>query len=177
MRKLFRKYLPHQDTVKKQRWLRPLGGMLHHPNLWHLNRHSVSGGVAIGLFCGLVSGPVQMLSAALLAILFRVNLPIAAFTTFYTNPLTAVPLFIMSHKIGSLLIGAPDQPVVFPDVHWQDWMSTIWGWLITVGKPTLVGIPVLATLLAIAGYFTVQFAWRLSVMWRWRARKKRRLCA
>jgi len=52
--KLFRKFLPHHETVKSYRWLRPFGDWLQHPNLWHLHRRSVAGGAAIGLFCGLI---------------------------------------------------------------------------------------------------------------------------
>jgi len=91
MRDFFRKFLPHHDAVKSYRWLKPFGSRLQHPNLWHLHRRSVAGGVAIGLFCGLIPGPLQMISAALLAVLLRVNLPVAAFTTLYTNPFTIVP--------------------------------------------------------------------------------------
>jgi len=56
MRKFFRKFLPHHETVMSQRWIKPFGSWLHHPNLWHLHRRSVAGGVAIGLFCGLIPG-------------------------------------------------------------------------------------------------------------------------
>ena len=37
------------------------------------------GGVAVGMFCGLIPGPFQMLGAALCCVLFRVNLPLALF--------------------------------------------------------------------------------------------------
>ena len=50
---------------------------LHHPNLWHLHRRSVAGGVAVGMFCGLIPGPFQMIGAAIMSVLFRVNLPVA----------------------------------------------------------------------------------------------------
>jgi uncharacterized protein len=49
MRKLFHKLLPPHETVKSQRWLKPFGSWLQHPNRWHLHRRSVAGGVAIGL--------------------------------------------------------------------------------------------------------------------------------
>jgi uncharacterized protein (DUF2062 family) len=87
-RKYFRKYLPSHESVRNHKYLGKLGRFLHHPNLWHLNRRSVSGGVAVGMFCGLVPGPLQMLTAALLAIPLRVNLPVALLTTLYTNPFT-----------------------------------------------------------------------------------------
>src|SRR3990172_4300992 len=82
-RKFFRKYLPSHDSVKQTRHVARFGAFLHHPNLWHLNRHSVAGGVAIGMFSGLVPGPFQMLAAALLRILTKVNLPVALVTLGY----------------------------------------------------------------------------------------------
>ena len=68
-RKLFRRYLPQRDKVLDHQLMRRLAPLLRHPSLWHLNRHSAAGGVAIGLFAGLVPGPLQMLAAALLAAL------------------------------------------------------------------------------------------------------------
>jgi len=62
------------------------GGWLHHPTV-DLHRRSVRR-VAIGLFCGLIPGPLQMISAALLAVLFRSTCR-WPFITLYTNPLTS----------------------------------------------------------------------------------------
>jgi len=179
MRKLFRKFLPHHETVKSHPWLRPFSGWLHHPNLWHLHRRSVAGGVAIGLFCGLIPGPLQMISAVLLAVLFRVNLPVAAFTTFYTNPFTILPLYAVAYEIGAWVIGkengAARAHLSFPEIHWNNWSSALWDWFMALGKPILFGLPLLAIGLSIAGYFAVRIAWRLAVIWKWHARKQRRL--
>ena len=177
MRKFFRKFLPHHETVKNHRWLKPFGGLLHHPNLWHLHRRSVAGGVAIGLFCGLIPGPLQMISAALLAVLLRVNLPVAAFTTLYTNPFTIVPLYVLAYELGAWVSGTRSGAVMtqlsFPELHWHNWAAELWGWLMMLGKPFLIGLPLLAVSLAIAGYFVVRAAWRVAVIWKWRARKQR----
>ena len=177
MRKFFRKFLPHHETVKSHRWLKPFGGWLHHPNLWHLHRRSVAGGVAIGLFCGLIPGPLQMISAALLAIVFRVNLPVAAFTTLYTNPFTIVPLYVLAYELGAWVSGArggaAPSPSSFPELHWHDWLTGLLDWLTLLGTPLLIGLPLLAASLSFAGYFAVRAAWRLTVIWKWRARKRR----
>ena len=95
-RKFFKKYLPSHETVRNNKHVARFGGLLQHPNLWHLNRQSVAGGVAVGMFSGLVPGPLQMLSAALLAIPLRVNLPVALATTLYTNPFTIGPLYVLA---------------------------------------------------------------------------------
>src|SRR5712672_1997136 len=60
-RKFFRKYLPDAHAVRSYRLVSLFGRWLQHPNLWHLNRRSVPGAFAIGLFAGLIPGPLQML--------------------------------------------------------------------------------------------------------------------
>jgi uncharacterized protein len=178
MNKFIRRFLPDYETVKNQRWLKPFGGWLKHPNLWHLHRRSVAGGVAVGLFCGLVPGPLQMISAAILAVLLRVNLPVAAFTTLYTNPLTIFPLYALAYELGAWVSGVPSSvartKLSFPELHWNDWVSKLWDWLLTLGEPILIGLPLLAAGLAITGYIVVRVAWRFVVITKWRARKRRR---
>ena len=179
MRKFFRKYLPQHETVKSHRWLKPFGGLLHHPNLWHLHRRSVAGGVAIGLFCGLIPGPLQMISAALLAVLFRVNLPVAAFTTLYTNPFTIVPLYLLAYELGAWVSGTRSGVAIvhpsFPELSWHSWPNELWNWLALLGEPFLIGLPLFAVGLSIAGYFAVRVARRVAVIWKWRARKRRQI--
>jgi len=178
MRKFFRQFLPHHETIKSHRWLKPFGGWLLHHNLWHLHRRSVAGGVAIGLFCGLIPGPLQMISAALLAILFRVNLPVAAFTTLYTNPLTIVPLYALAYELGKWVSGVHKGKVMaqppFSDLHWHNLMSELWDWLILLGEPIMIGLPLLALSLSFIGYIAVRVAWRAVVMWKWHRRKQSR---
>jgi len=177
MRKLFSKFLPTHESVKSQRWLKPFGNWLKHPNLWHLNRRSVAGGVAIGLFCGLIPGPLQMISAAFFAVLLRVNLPVAAFTTLYTNPFTILPLYVVAYELGAWVSGVHDgtpvEHLTFPVMHWHGWTMELWEWLRMLGKPLLVGLPLFAVLLAIIGYVAVRVAWRLAVVRKWRARKNK----
>ena len=177
MRKSFRKYLPNHETVVSHRWLKPYGHWLHHPNLWHLHRRSVAGGVAIGLFCGLIPGPLQMISAAILAVFFRVNLPVAAFTTLYTNPLTIVPLYALAYELGKWVSGAHKGVVMaqpqFSDLHWHNLMSEIWDWIVLLGEPFLIGLPLLALSLSLIGYIAVRLTWRTVVIWKWHRRKHR----
>ncbi|MDH2916572.1 MAG: DUF2062 domain-containing protein [Gallionella sp.] len=173
MRKFFRSRLPNSDSIKKIRWLQPVEHWLRHPNLWHLHRRSVAGGVALGLFCGLIPGPLQMLAAALLAVWLRVNLPVALFTTLYTNPFTIVPLYLFAYEIGVSVLGETDEMVVrdFPELHLHDWFDPLWNWLLSLGKPILIGLPILAVSLALIGYVLVRLGWRAVVVWKWRSRK------
>lgn len=179
MRKFFHRFLPSHETVRNHRWLKPFGGWLHHHNLWHLHRRSVAGGVAVGLFCGLIPGPLQMISAVLVAVLLRVNLPVAVFMTLYTNPFTILPLYLLAYEFGAWVSGArngmTEAVLAFPELHWHNWAGTMWDWLAALGKPLLIGLPLLGVTLAIAGYIVVRVAWRVVVVLRWRARQKRRI--
>ncbi|MEW6312825.1 MAG: DUF2062 domain-containing protein [Pseudomonadota bacterium] len=176
--KFFRKYLPSRDALIGHPYLSRFGAVLGHHNLWHLHRRSVAGGVAVGLLCGMIPGPVQMIGAALLAILLRVNLPVAVFTTFYTNPLTIVPLYLAAYEIGAFIIGGnnamPHGHFSLTDKPLHEWLPALWQWITSLGKPLLLGLPLLAILLAAAGYLAVRGAWRLHVVYEWRKRAKRR---
>ena len=177
-RKFFRRFLPDGDTVRANKYLAWCGDWLHHPNLWHLNRDSVAGGVAIGMFAGLVPGPLQMLTAALLAIPLKKNLPVALVTTLYTNPLTIAPLYLLAYGYGRLLLGtghhpAGPQPFEWDWAHWIDSAQALAQWALALGKPLAVGLIALALTLAAAGYFAVQLAWRAYVVYAWRARRRR----
>ena len=177
-RKFFRKYLPDPDKLRSSRMVAAFGRWLHHPNLWHLNRRSVSGAVAIGLFSGLVPGPLQMLTALLLAIPLKKNLPVALLVTFYTNPFTIVPLYLVAYAYGRFLLpgvpAAQAEPFTFDWGHFAESMSGLGAWMVTLGKPLAVGLIALGSTLALLGYVAVQVGWRAYVVAAWRARARRR---
>lgn len=179
MRKQLQKYLPDGDAIRNNRWLRPFGNTLLHPRLWHLNRHSAAGAVAVGLFCGLIPGPFQMLGSALCALLWRVNLPLAMIVTLYSNPLTIGPLYLVAFWLGKLaltLVGqnAAAQFAPMPELQggdWLGWFVALTDWVIGLGLPLALGLPILGGLLAIAGYVFMRFAWRYYLIRAWRRRR------
>lgn len=181
LRKLCRRYLPSHESVRSNRYVAWLGPRLQHHNLWHLHRRSVAGGVAAGLFAGLIPGsnPVQFTAGALLAIAGRVNLPVAMLVTLYSNPFTIVPLYYLAFKLGQLALlesgGAlPSLALGLEEKGFSEWLPAALEWVGSVGKPLVVGLPLLAILLAVAGYFAVDWTWRLSVSCAWASRSKRR---
>jgi uncharacterized protein (DUF2062 family) len=179
-RKFFRKYLPSHESIRQNRHIARFGTLLLHPNLWHVNRRSVSGGVAAGMFAGLVPGsnPVQFAVAALFAVAFRVNLPVAVAVTLYTNPLTIGPIYVIAYWIGTLFLPGDSAPFSHPPgFDWSNlgaWLRALLEWSLSLGKPLAVGLVALAIGLAIAGYVVVQLAWRAHVILAWRRRKARR---
>lgn len=178
-RKIFRKYLPDGESIRKSRYFAWLGRWLEHPNLWALNRDSVAGGFAIGLAAGLVPGPLQMVTATLLAVPLKKNLPVALLTTLYTNPFTIGPLYLLAYGYGRLILGADNgRAELAPyDWNWSHLLDSLEGllqWTLALGKPLAVGLVALALSLAAAGYLFVQLAWRAHVILAWRARRNRR---
>ncbi len=177
-RRYFRKYLPSHESVRRNKLIAKFGGFLHrHPNLWHLNRASVSGGVAVGLLCGLIPGPLQMLGAALIAIPLGVNLPVALIMTLYTNPLTIVPLYLFAYWLGSLVTGHGGKLIEPPELSWTQIgasMSALVDWSLALGKPLAIGLVLLGGALAVLGWLAVQVGWRAWVVIQWRRRARRR---
>jgi uncharacterized protein (DUF2062 family) len=180
-RKLFRKFLPSHESIRENRYIARLGPWLQHHNLWHLHRRSVAGGVAVGMFAGLIPGsnPVQFLAAAVLAVVFKVNLPIAVVVTLYSNPFTIVPLYYLAFKLGELVFWRgsgelPDMALALQGKGFREWIPAALDWIASVGKPLLIGLPLLALILAVLGYVLVDTAWRFQVRLEWRRRQIRR---
>jgi uncharacterized protein len=173
-RHLLRKYLPEPETVLAKPWAAPLRPWLGHPSLWHLNRRSVSGAVAIGLVCGLIPGPVQMLAALLMALPLRRNIPMAMMVTLYTNPLTIVPIYFVAYGYGRLLLGETGPDSHFRPPAWEWSLPALWDWAQSVSHPLGIGLIALAITLAVVGYFATDWAWRAYVATAWRRRARRR---
>jgi uncharacterized protein (DUF2062 family) len=178
-RKFFKRYMPDADKVRQVKLFGMFGDTLFHPALWHLNRRSAAGGVAIGFFCGLIPGPFQMLGAGIGALLFRVNLPVALLSTLYTNPLTIVPLYLVAYKIGTLVLGAaagkdPEPPPDWVFTQPLASMEAFGQWMLGLGAPLALGVLLLASLLAVTSYVVVRVAWNIHLRRAWTARRGRR---
>jgi uncharacterized protein (DUF2062 family) len=100
------KYLRHMPRAKHIRgtWLhRRLGERLFAPELWHPTRQRFAAGMAVGAFFALLPLPIQMLAAALMAYITRVNIPAAIAGTWISNPLTFPFCVYAQYRIGCLL--------------------------------------------------------------------------
>ncbi len=168
-RKLLKRWLPHNDTFRNHKHLRLLGTLLHNPNIWHLNRGSVSGAISVGLFMAWVPVPFQMLLAAIAAIILHVNLPISVVLVWITNPLTMPPMFFFAYKIGTWVLGEQAGEVAFELS--MEWLTTELG---AIWEPFLLGCLILGTACAAAGNLLVRWLWRLHVVSNWQNRRKKR---
>ncbi len=159
-KRIIKRYLPDHRKIRDHRHLRWLGNLLHDPNLWHLNRRSVSGAFSVGLFCAFMPIPFQMVLAAFLAIPARVNLPISAGLVWITNPVTMPPMFYFAYKLGAWLLDVEVQQ------HLQFEMSVAWmmSELALIWQPFLLGSLILATGSAVVGNLLVRALWRMHII-------------
>jgi uncharacterized protein (DUF2062 family) len=162
-----KKRLPSSESVRGQRSLRWLGTRLTEPDLWYFNRRSVSGGAAVGLFLAFVPMPLQMVPAAIVALVLRVNLPTAILGVWITNPLTVAPIYYACYLLGSWLLGTPATAEFDPS--WE-WLGNELG---RVGWPLLVGCLTVSSIGAVLGYLGTRWLWRWQVGRAWRARARR----
>ncbi|GAB1265156.1 DUF2062 domain-containing protein [Aurantivibrio infirmus] len=147
-----------------------MGKLLHDPNLFHLNRHSVSVAVFVGVFVAFLPIVGQMPLAALLAIVFRCNMPIAVALCWISNPITFPPIFFCTYEIGRWILDSP--PAKFS-------LDLSWRWLMEdfqlIWKPLLTGSMLSGIVLGLLGYLSMQAFWYWSVMRNWGIRKEKRL--
>jgi uncharacterized protein len=171
-KKFMKRYLPTPERVRAIKSLHFLGDILHEPNLWHINRHSVARAFLIGLFFCFIPMPFQMVAAVLFAIWFNANLPLSVILVWISNPITMPPMFYFNYKVGAMVL---DRPVLDFEFHLS------WSWLserlMDIGIPLYLGSLLVATIGACTGYLIVQYLWRRKVRKDWgeriRARNRR----
>lgn len=126
-------------------------------------REPLARGLAFGLFCSMIPGPLQMLAALAACVLWRGNIVAAFAATLVSNPLTIVPLYIAAFNIGAFILPGK---VVLPPVSTlsnanfgsAEWYLAMSSWFQSLGWPLVVGLPILGLLLAGLGYAIVQIA-------------------
>ena len=166
----FKKIAAHgADAARSPGLARFFGRALHNPNLWHLNRFSVSWAVSVGVFMAYVPVPFQMLLAAAAAIGIGCNLPIAVALVWISNPVTMPILFYGAYILGAWVLGISAGDPAFELTI--DWLLTHLG---GIWQPFLLGCLIFGLSLAILGNFAVRLMWRVQVTQAWQQRQLRR---
>ncbi len=171
-RRFFSRLTRRFDPKKEYPWyLKPFEFLLTHPVYFAAGRRSVSGGIALGVFIGLLPIPGQTALAILGALLLRVNLPLAALSVWISNPLTFGPIFYFAYRIGTILLDIPAEAVpVEPSMSWLNWLSEE----ITLRwRPLAWGSLLIATSAASVAYLTVSTLWHILTLQRYRVRHRK----
>lgn len=157
--------MPSPEAVKSSKSLRFLGDLIHDPNLFHLNRRSVSLAFFWGILIGLLPPiPIHTPAAAVAALFGRCNLPLVLAIVWVSNPVTIPFIAYELYQLGCYILHVT--PVSTLELSWNS-LRQIW-------KPYLVGSLLGSFSIAIIGYLASNYMWRLNVKRKWHARKKKR---
>ena len=167
-KKLLKRISPDPETLKDHKHLRAFGTLLHNPNLWHFNRRSISGAVALGLFCAFIPVPWQMIIAAAGAIFLHLNLPVSVIMVWVSNPITMPPMFYLCYVVGAWFLNTPAVDFSF-ELSW-DWLTNYLG---AIWEPFLLGCFILGTCASMLGYVVIRILWRVTTVRKWNQRRLR----
>ncbi|WP_031298360.1 MULTISPECIES: DUF2062 domain-containing protein [Sphingobium] len=168
---------PTRESMERSRILAPVAHRVLEPSLWRFTRRSVPRGVALGLFVGifLMIPGVQIAGAALLALPFRANIPVAAAMTFLSNPATTPLILMASVWLGNWMLGRSADASGFMalvDGHAsvREWSA----WLVSEAAPAmLIGLLIISLACTAIGYVAADWFWRHRMGRKWQARKLR----
>jgi len=168
-RKLLKRLMPNPESIQTTSSLKFLGTLLHDPNLFHLNRHSVSVAAFVGIFVCFLPIPGQMILAATMALLLRCNLPLSIMLVWISNPITIPPIFYATYKLGSWMLGTP--PIDFN-------IELTWAWFAEefahLWQPLLTGSLTAGLTFGTIAYLAMRSFWRWQVLSHWKKRQKER---
>ena len=136
----------------------PFRHLLHDHRLWTIRRRNVLPAFALGLFIAFMPFPGHLLAAVLLALAFRINIPVTVFATLITNPLTMGPIFYLCYTVGATILGFDPQPFDF---------ELSLGWLreqvVDIWEPLLLGSLLVGSVVSLIGYIVLDMLWRASI--------------
>ncbi|ANY19877.1 hypothetical protein A6F68_01360 [Tsuneonella dongtanensis] len=165
--------MPTREQMQRSRWTRPFANRIMRSELWRFTRRSVPRGVALGMLVGIIIPFAQILFSALLCLPVRANVPVAALTTFVTNPITTPLIWILSYNVGSWMLRVDAATVIAPvnKAMEHSEFGDMLQWLTGATLVTAFGLVVVAAVAAAASYVATSFSWRYIVA----AKRRRRL--
>ena len=168
-RRFFRKFAFKRQQLVESRFVAPFQHFLHDQKLWGIRRKTVVPAVAWGVFVAFLPIPGHILVAVFGSLLIRCNIPVAAVTTFISNPLTIGPMFYFSHRVGASLLGIEPRPFAIE-------LSLAWlgSTFVSIWQPLVLGSVLVGTISAVIAYVMLDVFWRFSIAdYKTRKRKDR----
>lgn len=165
-RRLLKKITPDPASLRDRWFLRPFGERLVDPRLWTLTRRGVTYAFGAGLAISFIPLPGHMLLACIIAMLCRLNIPVACAATFLINPFTIVPAYYGAYRVGAALLQLPRHHFHFvASLRWlRHGLTPVW-------QPFLLGCLVCGIVVGVSGGFALEFIWRWQVRRRYRTRR------
>jgi uncharacterized protein (DUF2062 family) len=157
-RRFFRKFALKRHHVGDRWFLAPFQHLLHDTRLWGTRRRTVVPAFALGLFIAFMPFPGHLAISALLALTFRVNIPVAVVASLVSNPLTMYPMYYAAYRLGQTLLGG--ESVAFNFELSVDWVTHTF---VTIWQPMMLGCLLLGTAAALVGYVALDALWRSSL--------------
>ncbi len=157
-RRFFRKFAFKRKNVSEQWFMTPFRHLLHDHRLWGIRRRTVVPAFALGLFISFLPTPGHTLMGALAALGLRINIPVAALSTWASNPLTMAPMYYSAYRLGRSLLDTPLRKFKF-EMSW-DWVSNTF---VTIWQPMLLGCVILGIVAAVVGFISLDLLWRSSI--------------
>jgi uncharacterized protein (DUF2062 family) len=157
--------MPTREQMEKSRVMRPFASRVLRSELWRFTRRSVPRGVALGMLVGIIVPFAQILFSALLCLPVRANVPIAALTTFVTNPVTTPLIWVLGYNIGAWMLRVDAMTVVAPvnTAMEHSQFGDMLQWLTGATVVTAFGLVVLAIGASALSYLVSSFIWRIVV--------------
>ncbi|MFK7843001.1 MAG: DUF2062 domain-containing protein [Sphingorhabdus sp.] len=161
--------MPTRAGMERNKYLKPIAHRFLRSELWRFTRRSVPRGVALGMLAAFLIPVGQIFAAVFLALPVRANVPIAAITTFITNPFTYPFWIAAAHQVGKFVLQVDAMTAGQPinnqiQSEFGQWLS----WLVREAGVTAFGFLLFAIFFAAIGYLVSSFGWR----W-WIARKRK----
>ena len=157
-RRFFRKFAFKRHELVDRWYFAPFRRLLHDHRLWGIRRKTVVPAFALGLFVSSFPFPGHVAVASLAALLMRINVPVAAVTTFIVNPITMYPVFYFAYRVGAWLLSI--QPGPFSFELSLEWVTTALG---SIWQPMLLGCVVVGSIAALVGDVALDALWRYSL--------------
>ena len=173
---LIRKNMPTREQLERNRFIRPFAGKVLRSELWRFTRRSVPRGVALGLLVGIIVPFAQILFASLLSVPVKANVPLAALTTFVTNPVTTPLIWVAAYWVGGWLLRVDAATIVAPvnTAIERTELQQFLEWLTGATMVTAFGLVVIAVVSASVSYLVSVWVWRWWTARKWSRRRARR---
>lgn len=174
-KRFFQSWLPSPEKVNNMKLMKIFGDRALNPQLWYVNRKSISKAMFIGTFWGILPIPFHTVLIILTVLLFDANLPIGMILAWIMNPFTIVPILFLAFWIGSkiyhvqminndMLLG-----VFHQIIHWIKNFGH--GYIdFSLAKILATGLFIEALVFASLLFIATRIYWRWSVIQKWRQR-------